>query len=104
MELFGVIPKTGIEKGHGILVDMNRKIDDSYDMIVNKWICLYVHSWVRRESLVAYDTMRPLFVICAPNSTNLTHISNMCNNTYQGRNVDFTLKLYIDRNKEKDRI
>ena len=102
MELFGVIPKTGIEKGHGILVDMNRKIDDSYDMIVNKWICLYVHSWVRRESLVAYDTMRPLFVICAPNSTNLTHISNMCNNTYQGRNVDFTLKLYIDRNKEKD--
>ena len=94
IELFGVIPKTSIEKGHGLLVD------SEVDLTENEWICLFVHSWVRRESLVAYDTMRPLFVICAPNSTNVTHSGNICNDTYVGRRVNFTLKLNVSLNRE----
>ena len=91
LELFGVIPKTGMEKGHGLLADSYVKTDYGFDLLTNDWFCLYVHSWVRRESLVAYDTMRPLFVICAPNSTNVTHSDGMCEDVYRGRSMNLRL-------------
>ena len=91
-----MIPKTGIEAGHGLMVNYG------YDLLLSEWFCLYVHSWVRRESLVAYDTMRPLFVICAPNSTNLTQSDSMCSDAYRGKSMSFMLKLNVDGNKEKN--
>jgi hypothetical protein len=75
IELYGIMPKTTISEGHGYLNISESRFE---------WFCLFAHSWVRREGLVAHDTMRPVFVVCAPNSTIREVVAEACSESYSG--------------------
>jgi hypothetical protein len=90
IELFGTIPKTRLSEGNGNLT-----------LSSADFTCLFVHSWVRREGLVAGDTIRPVYIICAPEST-LTEdgASHVCNSIERSsENLNANLTLLVDTSK-----
>jgi hypothetical protein len=101
LEFFGTIPKTQQAEGTGYLNvsvnDPNRPTELYFDV----WFCLFVHSWVRREGIVAFDTIRPLFIICAPNSTDSMYINQSCDIfSKANKDIELSMELIVDINEK----
>ena len=90
IECFGAIPKTKLSESVGNLTVSSFHFD-----------CLFVHSWVRREGLVAGDTMRPLYTICAPsNITSADDALLACNSIIQSSEpLHSNLTLLVEKTK-----